>query len=352
MHATKNQDTNFKLLKELKDKILQYHRTKEIKYSNYKRRSNYLFEIEKDQYEKEFYEFPFETSVTLEEIKIFHTFYEVDVWGSGIFENFGDEKLNMSLEEINKRVRIERAKYIYDKLWEKYCYIIENLPNSLKAYKQSLKFESNYPEEHVLTNLLNHYNYILSRKDIQLNVFEDIILNKETADIYTQILFELIKERLQILKPDLVHYQKEKKSKVISIDTIITGTIPLIKLKYNDQQNKQIIRLLYETLAEDYLDDTYKQFERHFINNRLKFRKSIWKGKEPEIAHLFKYLKDKRFMLSENQNKLIELHFLNKEGEEFKHRQLSVTLSKSNIEYYPKIHHLTEELKKLVLTFF
>jgi len=206
MHATKNQDKDFKLLKELKDKILQYHRTKEIKYSNYKRRSNYLFEIEKDQYEKEFYEFPFETSVTLEEIKIFHTFYEVDVWGSGIFENFGDEKLNMSLEEINRGVRIERAKYIYDKLWEKYHYIKENLPNSLKAYKQSLKFESNYPEEHVLINLLNHYNYILSRKDIQLNVFEDIILNKETADIYTQILFELIKERLQILKPDLVHY--------------------------------------------------------------------------------------------------------------------------------------------------
>jgi len=151
---------------------------------------------------------------------------------------------------------------------------------------------------------------------------------------------------------EYAHYQKEKKSKVISIDTIITSTIPLIKLKYNDQQNKQIIRLLYETLAEDYLDDTYKQFERHFINNRLKFRKSIWKGKGPEIAHLFKYLKDKRFILSENQNKLIELHFLNKKDEEFKHRQLSVTLSKSNIEYYPKIHHLTEELKKLVLTFF
>jgi len=114
---------------------------------------------------------------------------------------------------------------------------------------------------------------------------------------------------------------------------------------------EQLIKLLYDNLHDEYIDDEYEQFERHFHKTQLEFQKSVWKGSEPEIAHLFKSLKDCNIIVSRDQNKLIELHFLNKKGEPFKSKQLRVTHSKTTIENFPFINHLVKDLKKLALTF-
>ena len=98
-------------------------------------------------------------------------------------------------------------------------------------------------------------------------------------------------------------------------------------------------------------DKQYHQFERHFILRRSRIVKLVWKGKEVEIAHLFRSMRIKNIIIIENQNKLIELHFLNNKGESFKNNQLSVSLSKTQIENFPKILYIIDELKKLVLTF-
>ena len=127
--------------------------------------------------------------------------------------------------------------------------------------------------------------------------------------------------------------------------------IPLIKLNYNLDQKKQILQLLHKRLFSEYIDDIYDQFESHFIESDIEFKQTVWKRTEREIAHLFKSLKDFKIVLSQDQNKLIEIHFLNKNKNPFKSKQLRVAYTKSLIETFPAIHQLVLDVKKLALAF-
>lgn len=340
----------FELWKRLKEEIEHYQQENGIEYLDYKKRSAFDYGSEKVNFERQFYYFPYNEIDPEERIQIFHTFYETDVWGTGTWRP-GDEQFNLSLRQIESNAEIDRAKYILDKLREKYNYIDENIHRALVGPKRHFQLPEDHEEPPVLVNLQNLYNRILSTSELQLKIFEYITLSKTISDIYTEILINHIQDRIKILNPRLKQFRKKVKSALQVEPVEMSKQIPLIKLDYNPDQQSQIIRLLYDSLCPDFIEVSYPQFERHFITKRSKINKILWKGDEPEIAHLFRSLKTKNILIFKNQNKLIEHHFLNNKGNPFKYRQLSVSLSRTQIENYPEIRKIIDNLKKLVLTF-
>ncbi|MFW9989734.1 MAG: hypothetical protein ACFFC3_13860, partial [Candidatus Odinarchaeota archaeon] len=261
----------------------------------------------------------------------------------------GEEKYNYCLHEIENRINESRADYIYQKLREKYSNIVDDIPGALIGYKISEKLPDDHPEKNVLINLLNKYRKLLSRDDLQLGIFYNLYLNKYISDVYTQLLINLIQDRLEFLDPKIKKYKKPHAVKILLDASEDEETIPLIKLNYNLDQQRQILEFMYKRLFPEYMDDSYEQFESHFIDSDYEFRQTVWKGTEREIAHLFKSLKDLKIILSPNQNKLIEIHFLNRKEKPFKSNQLRVAYTKSPIETFLVIHQLIQDVKKFAL---
>ena len=338
------------LFKKIKGKLFMLSILQKIEYLDYKK-SIYIPESVKTAYEEAFHYFPYDEIKAFDKIQIFNEFYTIDVWGSiGPMER-GDEKYNYSILEIANRINEPKSNYIFKKLKEKYANIAADIPAALNGYKRSEKLTDDHPEKKVLINLLNKYGILLSRTDIHLGIFNNLYLNKYISDIFTEILINLIQHRLQLLDPKIKKYKRPPDIKVAYEDSEDEETIPLIKLNYNPDQQKQILGLLYKRLFPEYIDDSYEQFESHFMESDIEFRQIIWKGTEREIAHLFKSLKDMKIVLSQDQNKLIEIHFLNRNENPFKSKQLRVAYTKSQIETFPGIHQLILTVKKLTLAF-
>lgn len=349
--SNKANNNESELWTRLKEELYQYHQNNGIEYLEYKKRIAYDYDSEKQNFEREFYYFPCNSIEANERMQIFHTFYETDVWGILGPVRQGDEQLELSLRQIESNVAIDRAKYILDKLNEKYNYIEENIHRALIGPKRHFQLLEDQEEVVVLVNLQSRYNGILSSSESQLEIFEYINLNKTISDIYIKILNNHIQDRIKILNPRLRRYRKQVKSQLRIEEVEMPKDIPLIKLNYNDDQKVQIIQYLHNNLSTDFIDVSYPQFERHFSVKRSKVKKIVWKRKEAEIVHLFYTMKIKNIIRVEHQNKLIEHHFLNNRGKPFNFRQLSTTLSKTRIENYSEILHIIDNLKKLVLTF-
>ncbi len=335
----------------LKEELNQYQQDNGIEYLDYKKRLGFNYESEKQNFEHEFYYFPCDSIVANERMQIFHTFYETDVWGILGPVRLGDEQLDLSQRQIESNVAIDRAKYILDKLVEKYSYIEDNIHRALIGPKRYFQLPENYEETPILVNLQNLYSSILSTSESQLVIFEYINLNKTISDIYTELLYNHIKDRIKTLNPRLKQYRKKVKRTMQVEASEMSKEIPLIKLGYNPDQQTQIIQFLFDNLSPEYIEVSYPQFERHFSKKRSKIKQMIWNGKEAEIVQLFRSMKIKNILIVENQNKMIEQHFLNNKGAPFNYRQLSVSISKTKIESFPEILHIIDNLEKLVLTF-
>ena len=346
-----NQDINITdLFKKIKDRLFILSITQKIEYLDYKK-SIYIPESTKTAYEEAFHYFPYDEVKAFDKIQIFIQFYTIDVWGSiGPMER-GDEKYNYSIHEIANRINEPKSNYIFTKLKEKYANIAADIPAALNGYKKSEKLTDDHPEKNVLINLLNRYRKVLANDDLQLGIFNNLFLNKYISDVFTEILINLIQRRLRLLEPKIIKYKRPPDKKVLIEEFEEEETIPLIKLNYNPDQQKQILGLLYKRLFPEYIDDSYEQFESHFMESDIEFSQIIWKGTEREIAHLFKSLKDMKIVLSQDQNKLIEIHFLNRNENPFKSKQLRVAYTKSPIETFSTIHQLILTVKKLTLAF-
>lgn len=219
------------------------------------------------------------------------------------------------------------------------------------GYKRSEKLPDDHPEKNVLINLLNKYRKVLANDDLQLGIFNKLYLNKYISDVFTEILINLIQDRLELLEPKIKKYKRQPAVKVLSKESEDEEIIPLFKLNYNPDQQKQILHLLHKRLFPEYIDDGYEQFESHFIESEFEFRQTVWKRSEREIAHIFKSLKDLKIILSRDQIKLIEIYFLNKKENRFKSDQIRVACNKSPIETFPAIHQLVLDEKKLAPAF-
>lgn len=349
MSGNQQIDTN-SLFKKIKDKLFMLSITHKIEYLHYKE-SIYIPESIKLDYEEEFHNFPYDEIDALDKIQIFHEFYTTDVWGSTETMKIADEKYNHSLHDITTRINEPISKYILKKLREKYVNIKSEPPRALIGYKRSKKLSDDHPEKNVLINLLNKYRKLLSRDDLQLGIFNNLYLTKYISDVFTEILINLIQNRLEFLEPKIKKYKRPPDIKVLSIESEDEEIIPLIKLNYTLDQQKQILELLYKKLFPEFIDDSYEQFESHFIESDIEFRQTVWKESEREIAHLFKSLKDLKIVLSQDQNKLIAIHFLNRNENPFKIQQIGVAFSQSSIETFPAIYQLVQDVKKLSAKF-
>ncbi|KKL09915.1 hypothetical protein LCGC14_2561060, partial [marine sediment metagenome] len=169
--------------------------------------------------------------------------------------------------------------------------------------------------------------------------------------VFTEILINLILDRLKLLEPEIKKYIGRPRPKVKLEELEKREIIPLIKLNYTIDQQKLILELLHKKLFPEYIDDSYEQFESHFIESNFEFRLTVWDGSEREIAHLFKSLKDLKIVLSQDQNKLISIHFLNRKENPFKNNQVRVAYTSSRLETFPAIQQLILDVKKLALTF-
>ncbi len=338
------------LFKKIHDRLFMCSITKKMEYLHYKD-SVYIPESVNKAYEEAFYHFPFNEINAFDKIQIFHEFYTTDVWGLYGTMKFGDEMYNNSLYEIADRIKEPKSTYISQKLKEKYANIYSDIPRALIGYKRSEKFPVDQPERDLLINLLNKYKKVLANDDLQIGIFNNLHLNKYISDIFTEILIDLIQHRLRLLEPKIQKFKRQPDIKDISKEFEFEEIIPLFKLNYNQDQQKQILDLLHKRLYPEYIDDSYARFESHFIESEIEFCQTVWKGSEREIAHLFKSLKDLKIGLSQDQNKLIEIHFLNKNENSFKNKQLRVAYNKAPIETFPAIHQLLLDVKKLALAF-
>ena len=342
-----NQDIDINdLFKKIEDKLFMLSILQKIEYLDYKK-SIYIPEIIKTAYEEAFYHFPYDEITSFDKIQIFYKFYTTDVWGTFGPMEIGDERFNSSLHEITNRIKESKSNYIFTKLREKYANIADDIPAALTGYKRSEKLTDDHTEKKVLINLLNKYGKLLSRTDIHLGIFNNLFLNKYISDVFTELLIILIQDRLELLEPKIIKYKKQPAINVLSLELEDEEIIPLFKLNYTLEQQKLILELMYKKLFPDYIDDSYEQFESHFIESDIEFRQTVWKGTEREIAHLFKSLKDLKIVLSPDQNKLIEIHFLKKNDSPFKSQQLRVASSQSQIETFPSIYQLAQDLKEL-----
>ena len=338
------------LFKKIKDKLLILGITHKIEYYYYKE-SIYIPEIVKSEYEEAFFHFPHDEISTFDKIQIFHEFYATDVWGSTETMKIADEKYNYSLHDITNRINEPISKYILKKLRDKYVNIKSDIPRALIGYKRSEKLSYDHPEKNVLINLLNKYRNVLTNDDLQLSIFNTLYLNKYISDVFTEILINLILDRLKLLEPEIKKYIGRPRPKVKLEELEKREIIPLIKLNYTIDQQKLILELLHKKLFPEYIDDSYEQFESHFIESNFEFRLTVWDGSEREIAHLFKSLKDLKIVLSQDQNKLISIHFLNRKENPFKNNQVRVAYTSSRLETFPAIQQLILDVKKLALTF-
>lgn len=334
----------------IRGKLLILSVTQRIEYLHHKE-SIYIPERVKRDYEDNFYHFPYDEITAADKIQIFHDFYTTDVWGSTGPMEIGDEKYNNSLHEIAHRIKEPESIYISDKLKEKYANIEFDIPGALIGFKRSEKLSDDHPEKNVLINLLNRYRKVLVRDDLQIGIFNNLYLNKYISDIFTEILIDLIQRRLKFLEPKIQTYKRPPDIDVSYEDSEEEEIIPIFKLNYTPDQQKQILGSLYKRLYPDYIDDSYEQFESHFIESDIEFRQTVWKGSEREIAHLFKSLKNFNIILSTDQNKLIDIHFLKKNGKPFNSQQLRVASSQSIIETFQTIHQISKDLKKLSAKF-
>lgn len=348
---TENNDIDINsLFKKIKDRLFVLIITGKIEYLHYKK-SIYVPESVKTEYENAFYYFPYEEINTFPTNQIFHEFYSTDVWGSiGTMET-SDEKYNNSLHEIESRIKKPKSDYILGKLREKYSNISSDIPGALNGFKRSEKLPDDYPEKNALINLLNKYRKIISRSDLQLGIFSSMHLNKDISDLFTEILIDLIQERLKLIDPKIEKPKGTIATQDFSAEMNNEEIIPLIKLNYEPDQQKQLLNLLYKRLYPEYIDDSSEQFESHFIESDIEFRQTVWKGSEREIAHLFKSLKGSTVILSPDQNKMIEIHFLNRKEKPFKSNQLRVAYTKSSIKTFPAINQIILDVKKLALAF-
>ena len=237
---TSNTNNNiFDQWSRLKEEIYMYQKDNGIEYLDYKKRIAYDFESEKEKFEHEFYYLPCNEKVADERIQIFHMFYETDVWGVR-HERLDGEQFELSLVEIESNTEIDRAKYILDKLREKYNYIEKNIHRALIGPKRHFQLPEDQEEVVVLVNLQSLYNRILSSSESQLEIFEYITLNKTISDIYIKILNNHIQDRIKILNPRLRRYRKQVKSQFKIEDVEMSKQVPLIKLNYNSDQQKEV----------------------------------------------------------------------------------------------------------------
>lgn len=346
-----NQDIDItNLFEKIENTLFKLNITRKIEYLRYKE-SIYIPESIQTDHEKAFFHFPYDEVNAFDKIQIFHEFYTTDVWGFYRPLKIGDEKYNFCLHEIDNRIKESKSKYIYQKLREKYANIADNIPAALDGYKRSEKLPDNHPEKNVLISLLKKYKKLLSRSDIHLGIFNNLYLNTYISDIFTEILIDLIQLRLQLLDPEIKKYEGQPEPKVKFEEKGVEEIIPIIKLNYASDQQKLIIKFMFNKLFPDYIDDSYEQFESHFIESDNEFRQTVWNGSEREIAHLFKSLKDFKIVLSQDQNKLIEIHFRKKDGKSFKNQQLRVAHSQSSIDTFTAIDQLIKDVKKLSAKF-
>ncbi|MDO1446292.1 hypothetical protein Q0590_08515 [Rhodocytophaga aerolata] len=145
--------------------------------------------------------------------------------------------------------------------------------------------------------------------------------------------------------------EKEK----IKISRLSTSPEPkLIALNIHKiEQQKTIIKLIHSSLTPKCFNVTYKEFERHFIDNQEKLEQIKWLGTEPQLKSLFKFLEDEGLIQDDHVNELICSHFYNKRGKPFNAKQLSVVCSKTTYEFdnLKVIPSLTKEIKKVSTNF-
>ena len=153
----------------------------------------------------------------MDEITIFPSFYEMDVWGQGLYESDDEENLQRSIKVIDDRMNRKNwiVKYIWSNLSEK----INNLENNYEVFmgkiRRKLQLSKEIPEETVILNIIKHYQKILHDKDCQLQIFEDIYLTKKIADCFTYQLIGFFKGRLEMINPaslDVIENLEKKDS--------------------------------------------------------------------------------------------------------------------------------------------
>lgn len=204
------------LFQDISWKLQEFEDKHGIIYNSEQRNSKPFIQKEETAfYRQEFFELPIDLITAQKFVSISHSFYEMDTWGKEFYDSSIPRLRQEALEVIEAQANESdnRVNYIWCKLSEKYQNITEqNYPQCLDTIRKRLGLGPETQEETIALNLVKHYRSVLQRTDVQLKVFEGIILTKELADLYAQIWLEFFESRLKILNPDYVITNSEPRT--------------------------------------------------------------------------------------------------------------------------------------------
>ena len=216
-----------------------------------RKRQTFIQEEEETKYQSNFFTFPLDTISAQKHFTISYSFYEMDIWGANQYNSEDPEQLENSLSTIQNKANdhIMRESFVWNKLSERYHNIIEAYPGNILQLNEALVLSENTPEEIIVINLINYYKNILKDKNIQLRVFDDIIVTKNVADIYTLIWIAFFKARLNTLNPKYVLEEENPNEEEVVEDYICKELIKNIDSTPIDPSTE---KLIIETLGEEF----------------------------------------------------------------------------------------------------
>jgi len=161
--------------------------------------------------------------------------------------------------------------------------------------------------------------------------------------------FEEMKEVFKTLKLEIaaLRLDKNKEIEPAKSESKIDLFLWLREDIYLETLHKELIdsKFLLKTI-------TYSEFQDHFSIGRSKKKAKIgklqWMETESRIVYLFDKLRKNQFIPDSRIFKKIEDHFLNKDGEPFKRKQLNATYHQIGIDVvYQEIDEIINKLGKL-----
>jgi hypothetical protein len=137
---------------------------------------------------------------------------------------------------------------------------------------------------------------------------------------------------------------------IANLELIVGEEPPEIPLLLNNENIIKAVKIIFNYLNKRLIHCDYENFERHFINNGSSFYKVRWTGGEPQIVLLWEAFKAAEFIdIKTDISTLINKHFINNKGKQFKVKQIRVVQNKTGFKNYksPNLNFIDLILQEL-----
>ncbi len=195
-------------------------------------------------------------SISIHAIKVFDLYYK---FNENITKLDYDTIIKAKNEFEDKKIYSDDKYIINDFLEEYFHNLTYDFSSIMDKVKQLFFFKGIESETIILQNILNHYKAIVADDKKQLVVFWGISLTKEISDIVTEMLIDVIEQRLLLLNPTITT------NNIVSKTTYIDNSIKQIEWLGTQQE---LCELITELISKKWISPI-REGERRKISNSI-----------------------------------------------------------------------------------